>query len=150
MRVPFLACVWTAISCGLMGCGQGEQREAANEPTDTAGAVYGRKLAASISLLTKSDRPDADFVQALRSQVKLVDGMLVVTQTTSPALWVLSVNSPWVLACGPPLSLVFDGAVNGSSEGVSNAVDVKLSFALLSEDRCEKLAPLLGKEMNLI
>jgi hypothetical protein len=82
--------------------------------------------------------------------VKLVDGMLLVTDATSPGIWVLSINSPWMIQCGPLMSLIFGGAVTGSSEAVANEVEITLSLALLSADRCRELAPLLGKEMNLI
>jgi hypothetical protein len=145
-----LGLIGASMALGLLaGCGDGDTGDA-NRPQDKQAQARGAKLVSNISALTRPDRSNADFVQELRSHVKLIDGLLLVESTTSPGLWVLSVNTPWVIQCGPLLSLVFGGSVKGSPEGVSNEVDITLSLALMTDERCRELAPVLGREVNLI
>jgi hypothetical protein len=145
MRMPIFAGLSAAICCSLMGCGEGGGGET-SQPRDKAALA----IRANIDELLRPGRSNADYIQTLRSQIKLSEGILLITAPMSPTLWVLPANSPWVLECGPLLSLVFGGAVTGSPESVSSTVDVTLSLAILSEDRCRELAPLLGREINQI
>ena len=132
----------------LTACGPSDSSKEKQQPP----SAESKRMSEVAKLMTNPNRDNADFIRQLRTQVKIVDGLLVIEDQLLPELSmsILPRNSPWVVNCGVGLSVVFGTAVSGSSGDVSNDAKVTFTLMLIAKDRCKELAPLIAKELQLI
>ena len=133
----------------LTACGPTDSAKERQQPQ----SVESKRRSEQAELLTNPNRGNADFVRQLRTQVKVVDGLLVVEDQLLPQLPKMSVmplNSPWAVNCGVGLSIAFGIAVSGSSGDVANDAQVTFSLLPIAKERCQELALLIGKELQLM
>ena len=134
----------------MIGCGPSDTSKDKKEPLNAEQKIAADKMAAEISVLANPNRTNAEFLRHLRASVKMVQGFLMVDTPLKVELALLPPNSPWVIQCGAGMSVIFGSAVTGSSGDVSNEVEVRLALVPLTKERCQELAPLIGKEVQAI
>jgi hypothetical protein len=133
----------------VVGCSPDEASK--EKPGDVATTLANEQIVANIKMLTDQGRETSDFLQQIRTSLKLVNGVLVIEDIIGFELFVVPPNSPWVLQCGVGLKIGFGNALNSEGEDkVHSDAVIKLSLALISRERCRELAPLIGQEIQSI
>jgi hypothetical protein len=149
----------------MAGCGPSDSSK---EQITNADAKMLEKKTEEQQLLADSARATVQLVQRLRASVKMRDGLLMVdnesrtrllfpiSETTiasipgAVSLSVLPLESPWVVNCGMGITVVFGNSKDDGSELVNADSKVWLTYVPVPKQVCEKLAPLIGKEIQAI
>ncbi len=126
----------------IAGCGENDSSKKQKPPS-----VPEMKVTAEVRALTDSNRGLPEFVQRLRTVLKMSDGVLTVDDPLAFGLSVLSPNSPWVVNCGVGIEVVFESA---STPGDRGGVKIQLALIPMTKEKCRELAPLVGKEVQAI
>jgi hypothetical protein len=88
------------------------------------------------------------LTQRLRDAVQMRDGVLMVDSDSD--LYLLPLNSPWVVNCGfLGIRAIFGNSV-GADESTRNDVTVILTQASVDKMDCRTLVPVVGKEIHAV
>ncbi len=99
-------------------------------------------------LLHEPLRATPVLIQRLRDAVQMRDGVLMVDSDSD--LYVLPLNSPWIVNCGfLGIRAIFGNSV-GADESARNDITVILTQASVDKMDCRTLVPVVGKEVQAI
>jgi hypothetical protein len=105
-------------------------------------------------LLSDPVRALPELIKRLRSAVSARDGFVLVQSPLSLETAVLPANTTWALLCGVGINVHFGSAVaeHDGSTTVADALSVPLAFplAIISREDCRRVAPAIGKELQLL
>jgi hypothetical protein len=105
-------------------------------------------IAAEMKLKFDPSRTGSDFVNQLRSRVKVNDGFITVESSTPYNYAILPSSAPWVIQCGIGMSIVFGSAVTGDSGSVTNDINLTLTSLPVSKEHCKEWGMLLAQELR--
>jgi hypothetical protein len=148
----------------LVGCGPSDQEK----KTSNDAKLAAEKSASEAQLIADPSRAAPELIQRLRASMKVRDGFLIIDYQSTmrvfaqtpgtageslPDLMNLSVYSretPWFINCGFGIRIGFGDAKNDWPVTNLDASGIVLTYVPVPKERCEILAPLIGKEIQTI
>jgi hypothetical protein len=108
---------------------------------------------ADAPLFEDVERASIELERRLLESVQPQDGLLIVREPFVGQFYtyVLPPNSPWVISCGiGGLSIVLGNSVGGGelTSGVSNEIELHLTYGKIEQKNCAILAPRIGKRLK--
>ncbi len=88
-----------------------------------------------------------------QSRTRLLSPGSETTMASFPGAISLSIfprEAPWVVNCGIGLTIVFGNPTSVESDQINSDGKVWLTLVPISKQLCEKLSPLIGKEIQAI
>lgn len=102
-------------------------------------------------LLSDPSRAAPELDRRLRAFLAVQEGLVTVRDLRAREVYILPVNSPWVISCGFGLTVHLGGAPEGDHEDTASLVEVSLTrLFLIPPSLCDQLAPTVGKALRRI
>lgn len=94
------------------------------------------------------ERAGPELERRLQANVSAADGLVFVNRFNLD-LFILPTTTPWVIHCGPGLSITFGSSVTGS-EGEENDVVVDLTMGQIDQKNCPIIGRRVGNRLQAI
>jgi hypothetical protein len=168
MVMAWIVVVVLAVLFLVVGCGPSDSSKEKKQITDADAKRLAENMAAEQQLLADPSKATPQLMQRLRASVKMSDGLLMVesqslTRLLYPrsetamasipgaiTLFVFPRETPWVVNCGIGLTIIFGNPTSGEPEQIDSDGKVWLTNVPIPKQVCEKLSPLIGKEIQAI